>query len=96
MEKNQDFQLCKDLKPIYELELSSGNTVERVEKFAYTKCDLGIYFSKPLHFKEIEKGITLSSAIERWENNDRHYSMGGEAGYYCSECKHSVAGPLKK
>lgn len=91
MEMNSDVQLCPDLRPIYELEISLGNGVERVEEFLYTECDLAVAFSKPLHFTEIEKKINLPASVKRWANKDTHYSI--EAGYYCSACKHSIAGP---
>ncbi|MCX6581324.1 MAG: hypothetical protein NT166_14200 [Candidatus Aminicenantes bacterium] len=89
--EDKDVQLCPELRPIYELEIFSGNVVERVEKLAYTKCDLAVVFSKPLHFDEIEKQVNLPSSVERWANKDSHYSI--EAGYYCRACKHSMAGP---
>ncbi len=89
--QHKDIQLCRELRPIYELEISSGNVVNEVEELLYTKCDLAVAFSKPLHFTEIEKQINLPSSVKRWANKDAHYSI--EAGYYCNTCKHSIAGP---
>ena len=83
--------ICETLYPIYKLELDLGNTVKNIEAPAGAKCPYAVTFASQLHFKEIEKQLTLSSSVDKWKNTDRHYPL--QAGYFCNKYKHSIAGP---
>jgi len=85
-------RLSKNLRPIYEYELQSGNSVVSVDEPAYTDCPLEVVFRDPLHFDDISRYLSLPDAVEKWENRDTHYPL--QAGFYCNETKHSLAGPL--
>ena len=84
--------LSKAIRPIYELELSMGNLVERIDRPAGSKCPLAIIFKHELHIDEIKK-MGLPS-VTYWENYDPHYPI--ECGYFCESTRHAVAGPFKE
>ena len=85
-------QLCSDLLPIYKLELSLGNVIERVESPAGTKCPYAVVFKKRLNHKKIKELLTLPNSVFKWDNKDHHYEL--ESGYGCEKTKHGIAGPL--
>ncbi len=86
-------RLSSNLIPIYNLELSEGNKVIRINEPAGTKCPLAIIFEYPLHFDVIADKLTLSPAVRRWENIDQHYPL--EAGFVCDVTGHVLSGPSK-
>ena len=85
-------RLSLTLSPIYELEISLGNIVARVDEPAGTSCPFAVILKNRLHHNEIKTALTLSPEVEKWENKDRHYPL--EAGYVCRISKHVIAGPL--
>ena len=85
-------EICKTLLPIFELEISLGNTVESINSPAGTKCPYAVNFTKRFHFKEIEKQLILASSVDKWKNIDSHYPK--QSGYVCNKYKHSLAWPL--
>jgi hypothetical protein len=87
-------QLSSDLQPIYELELTLGNAVARVDRPAGTECPLAVIFRDPLHFGEIHHRLKLPASVKEWNNADPHYPS--EAGFYSTTSKHALAGPAAK
>jgi len=86
-------KLSTNLRAIYDLELSLGNTVIRVDEPAGSLCPLAIIFKNRLHKTEIESTLSLPQSVKWWENHDPHYSI--EGGYGCDETGHAIAGPLQ-
>jgi len=86
-------RLSQYLLPIFQLEVSLGNEVERIDEPAGTECPYAVIFKRPLHKKEIEDEIHLAASVKYWESHDCHYETG--AGYYCEVTKHSISGPSK-
>lgn len=86
-------KLSPDLHEIYQLELSLGNVVERVDEPAGTKCPYGIVFAKPLHKEQIETALTLSAAVYYDISDDPHYPIEGM--YLSQTSRHAISGPLK-
>lgn len=86
-----DERLCKTLKPILELELSKGNSIESIDTPAGTKCTFAINLKKRIEHEAISK-LILANTVEQWQNKDRHYPL--QSGYSCSKYNHSIAGPL--
>jgi len=84
--------LCAELRVIYEYEIAHGNVVASVAAPAGTQCDYAIAFREPLKSWGAAEARSLPDAVRRWECNDTHYAL--EAGFYCSEHRHSVAGPI--
>jgi hypothetical protein len=85
-------KLSPALKPIYDLELTLGNEVERVDEPAGSECPYAVIFTHPLHFDEIEQGLVLPRSVVRKESRDPHYPI--EGGYKCESTQHVVAGPI--
>lgn len=85
-------KLSPNLQPIFDLEVSLGNSVLRVDEPAGSLCPLAVIFRQPLHRAEVDATLRLASAVEWWENHDPHYSI--EGGYACEETRHAIAGPL--
>ena len=84
-------RLSANLRSIYLLEISLGNSVQRIDEPAGTKCPLAVVFEDPLHFEEAENLGLVSSNVKRWKNVDPHYPL--EAGYLCRKTNHALAGP---
>lgn len=83
--------LSENLKLIYELEISLGNTVASIDSPAGTKCPLAINFKNGLnHFKI--KELNLNNSVEHFINKDPHYPK--ESGYVCKKTNHVISGPL--
>lgn len=89
---SKNMKLSPYLEPIYNLELSLGNEVERIDEPSWSNCPYGIYFKDKLHFEEIKEKLNLPPFIKYWENKDSHYSL--EAGFLCKETMHLISGPL--
>lgn len=53
MSRLQLSELSPALVPIYELELSLGNAVARVDRNAWSNCPLSVVMRDPLHFDAI-------------------------------------------
>ena len=87
-------RLSVHLQPIYDLELSLGNSVVRIEEPAGSTCPLAIIFKNPLHRTEIESNMRILPPIHWLESRDEHYSRDGEGAYKCNETGHAVIGPL--
>jgi len=85
-------RLCEHLRLVYELELNLGNSVQRVDEPAGTRCPLAVIFAAPLHFAEAEAKSLIKPPLRRWVNVDPHYPR--EAGLVCEESQHVLAGPL--
>ena len=79
------------LQQIYNLELSEGNTVLRIDEPAGSKCELAVVFKCPLHLSKISQKLLLSPKVKKWENIDPHYPL--EIGFVCCETGHVVCGP---
>lgn len=87
-------KLSSDLLPIYELELSCGNEIERVDEPAGTDCPYAVVFKYPLHKMEIESTLYLVPSVRYWQSRDLHYDAS--AGYVSDTSKHAIAGPVNK
>jgi len=79
------------LQPIYNLELGLGNTVDRIDEPAGTKCPLAVVFKKPFHFTEIKARLKLAAEVSEWENSDPHYPL--EKGFVCKQTQHVISAP---
>lgn len=79
-------KLTPNLQQIYDLELTLGNTVIRVDDSGHAALPLTIVFEQPLHRTEIEHRISIVSPV-RW------YVVGGFAGYVSEDCRQSLQGP---
>ncbi len=84
-------QLSTSLKPIYDLELSLGNEVIRVDEPAGSACPFAVVFRLPLHIDEIGSQLELPETVKLWESDDPHYAI--ERGYVCEESRHAISGP---
>jgi hypothetical protein len=85
-------KLTPSLQAVYDLELSLGNLLDRIEEPAGDRCPLAVIFKRPLHKAAIESTLALPSIVEWWESRDPHYSI--EGGYVCNETRHAISGPL--
>ena len=85
--------LSADLRPIVDLELKLGNTVDRIDEEAWTICKYAV-MKLPLHVKEINRRLELPPTVRYWESEDPHYPI--EAGYTCDTTNNAVSGPLPK
>lgn len=85
-------ELSHQLTPIYDLELSLGNVVLRMDRNKWSRCPLAIIFRDPLHFEQAVSRLAIPACVRRWENRDSHYDL--EAGWTCDETGHSLSGPL--
>ena len=84
--------LSNNLKPIYDLEISLGNTVASVDSPADTKCPLAISFKNGLNHFKIKSELTLNNSVEHFINKDPHYPK--DSGYVCKKTNQVIAGPL--
>ena len=85
-------KLSKDLLPIYELELALGNELDRIDEPAGSKCPYAIVFKYPLHKREIDSTLILTSHVRYGETHDSHYGL--DTHYFSDESRHAVIGPL--
>lgn len=81
-----------NLRAIYDLELSLGNSVNEVDEPAGDRCPLAIIFKHPMHKGKIESALSVPTSVKWWECHDTHYAVQG--GYICEETRHVIAGPL--
>ena len=86
-------KLAPNLQAIYDLELSQGNSVIRVDEPAGDRCPLAVIFKNPLQKAKIESTLSLPPTVRWWECRDPHYPI--EGGYGCCETGHAIAGPLR-
>jgi hypothetical protein len=84
-------KLSSGLVPIFKIELSLGNTIERVLLSENTECTYTIILKNKINHKEIRNRLELSSDVRIWRNKDRHYEP--ESGYICSRTNHAIIGP---
>lgn len=85
--------LSEALQPIYDYEISHGNSVERIDRPAGSNCPLAVIFVAPLDISGFASAHGLPKDIKTWENRDRHYPL--EQGYVCELTRHALAGPLQ-
>lgn len=83
--------LSSNLRPIFDYEIGRGNSVERIDRPAGTKCPLAVIFSKPLDIEGFARVHGLPQSVSTWSNRDKHYPL--EDGYVCEETRHALAGP---
>lgn len=86
--------LSKDLQPIYDLEISLGNQVKRVDEPAGTACPYAVVFAEALHLESIQEKLQLPSTVKFWESRDPHYEIGN--GYVCEVTRHALSGPISE
>ena len=85
-------KISTHLQPIYDLELSLGNSVVQIEEPAGSTCPLAIIFKNPLHRAEIESKVRIPPSVHWLESRDEHYSRDGEGAYKCDETGHAMIG----
>jgi len=86
-------KLAPNLQAIYDLELSLGNSLDRIEEPAGDRCPFAVIFKSPMHKGKIESALSLPPSVKWWECRDSHYPIQG--GYACEETHHAIAGPLR-
>ncbi len=84
--------LSSRLMPIYELEISLGNRVARIDEPAGSVCPYAVVFASPLHLDDIRARIQLGGDVQFWEVRDPHHAA--ELGFVCEVTRHAVAGPI--
>ncbi len=83
-------EACEHIKKILIHEEKRGNNIK--EKSAgWSKADMAIDMEKSLDVDYANSQILSGIKLRYWENNDSHYSL--QKGFYCDECKQSIAGP---
>ncbi len=80
-------KLSTHLQPIYDLELTLGNTVNSVYGSGHAALPLTVVFKQPLHRAEIESGMQINPPV-RW------YGFGPMGGYVAEDTRQSVQGPV--
>ena len=80
-------KLSIHLRPIYDLELALGNTVNFVHNLGHAALPLTVVLKQPLHRKEIESKMQLSPPVA-W------YGFGPSGGFVAEDTGQSVQGPL--
>ena len=86
-------KLAPSLQGIYDLELSLGNSLDRVEEPAGDRCPLAVIFKNSMHKDRIKSALSLLPSVKWWECRDPHYPIQG--GYTCEGTHHAIAGPLR-
>lgn len=84
--------LSEKLQSMLQFELERGNSIERIEQPAGTRCPMAVVLSKPLDIAGFKATHGLPSGVDTWENHDRHYPT--QAGYVCERTRHALAGPI--
>jgi hypothetical protein len=84
--------LSTKLQQALQFELERGNSIERIEQPAGTKCPLAVVLAKPLDIAGFKSAHGLPPGVETWESRDRHYPV--QAGYVCERTRHALAGPI--
>jgi len=92
LDANMNREHCPDLQAIHDYEVAQGNSVAHIEAPAGTACRYAVVFSQPLKIRRTPQVAEIPSGVRYWECRDPHYAI--EAGYYCEQHQHSVAGPL--
>jgi hypothetical protein len=87
-----DIAICPDLRLVYDYEVAHGNTVTRIDAPAGTTCEYAIVFAEPLKILGTAATGEMPPVVKHWECRDTHYAI--EAGFFCREHRHSIAGPL--
>ena len=85
-------KLCKNLQRILDMEIESGNSVERICERAFDKIDLWVGLKKGFSRKYEDGG--LPEGIQMFYTIDAHYPVG--KSYHCPECKHELHGPMSQ
>jgi hypothetical protein len=89
---NMDIAICPDLRPVYDYEVAQGNVVTRIDAPAGTECEYAIIFGEPLKSLGIPDCEDPPDFMSHWECRDSHYPI--EAGFFCREHRHCIAGPI--
>ncbi len=89
-------KLSEDLRPIYDLEMSSGNSILRVDEPAGTLCPLAVVFAQPLKRGKILTELELSGDVVWHENDDPRYEVDGMAGFTSKKTRHFIYGPIQR
>lgn len=71
-------------------EEARGNKIKEMSE-GWSKANLVIDMEESLDIDYANSLIALGEKLRYWENNDTHYTL--QKGYYCDECKQSIAGP---
>jgi len=84
--------ICADLRIVYDYEIAHGNTIVRIDAPAGSECEYALVFADSLKIWGTAKTGELPLVVRSWECRDTHYPI--EAGFYCGEHRHSIAGPI--
>ena len=84
-------ELCEELRELYDYELSCGNHIARIDRYAWELIDLNIVFSKP-SFAEVRNcRFVIKETLLRYVNQDRHYPL--ETSFTAKEHRQAIAFP---
>jgi hypothetical protein len=84
-------KLCEHLKPILDSEVTRGNTIREVEEDAWTNAIFVVNMKEKLDLEKDQSLVNSYLFVKSHENTDPHFEL--QRGFYCSKCKHSIAGP---
>ena len=84
--------LTESLAGALAFELARGNSVERVDRPAGSRCPLAVIMARPLDIVGYTAAHGLPTGVDTWENRDSHYPL--ERGYVCGRTRHAISGPI--
>ena len=87
-------KICQHLLPILILEKSLGNSEKEEIEDGWEGIELDILLKRSLHLAEIKNQISFPVFVTEWESKDLHYSVNGEHGFLCKNCKQNIKGPI--